>query len=76
VYTLINRTGNLCTGLFPTLDMADYWANTFLPELGLKSIELLTDKATEEVVKEDGGWTWGPDSIDNLCSGPTNLPTC
>ena len=74
MYTLINRDRTLCTGVFPTRESAEYWAGMFLPELGLRALELLTDVNTADVVKEHEGWTWGPESDVKVCH--TSLPTC
>jgi hypothetical protein len=76
MYTLINRSHTLCTGLFLTLDLAESWAQTFLPEMELKGIELLTDANTEDVVRAGNGWTWESGrTIEGMC-GLTSLPTC
>ena len=74
MYTLINRDRTLCTGVFPTRESAEYWAGMFLPELGLRALELLTDVNTADVVKEHEGWTWGPNSVSH--GVPFQLPTC
>lgn len=76
MYTLINRDCTLCTGFFPTSEVAEYWARTFLPELGLEPVELLTDLHSKEVVEGGDGWTWREGrTIEDVC-GQTSLPTC
>ena len=75
MYTLMNQSKTLCTGIFPSAAEAQDWADSFLPELKLQSIELLTDENTLDTVKSGEGWTWTKNRPEQRCS-MLNLPVC
>lgn len=72
MYTLINRTKTLCTGIFPNRDTAARWAQKHIPALGLEPIELLLHGGDADGIVEAGLLTEGNTTM--LDSEPA-LPT-
>ena len=74
MYTLMNQSKTLCTGIFPSAAEAQDWADSFLPALRLQPVELLMGEDTRDLIEGAEGWTWTKRSLESTMN--LNLPTC